>query len=325
MATWSAAPRNATASNGRASAKPWSTPTSPPPKPCVRSGKIPVDFDNTENLYIEGDNLEVLKILQESYLGKVKMIYIDPPYNTGKDFVYKDNFTQDSDEYKEESGQTDEYNRRLVSNPDTSGRYHSDWLSMMYPRLKLARNLLTEDGVILFQLMTMKSNLTKLCDEILGEKFCSNNCVDNGKSKNDASSSQRSHKIFQRIRLSGKRLSWRLEKKGIQKYDKPNLLEDGEAEVKSERALKTVSTASGRFETKLPLFLGGLSRGTSPITYRAPGGGGRNGTPSRNRQSCKTPSRGWDFKPSLCSGLFGRQDLLQRQMAFLGKIISQRT
>ena len=107
-----------------------------------------VDFNNTENLYIEGDNLEVLKILQESYLGKIKMIYIDPPYNTGKDFVYKDNFTQDSDEYKEESGQTDEYNRRLVSNPDTSGRYHSDWLSMMYPRLKLARNLLTEDGVI---------------------------------------------------------------------------------------------------------------------------------------------------------------------------------
>ena len=85
------------------------------------------------------------------------MIYIDPPYNTGKDFVYKDNFTQDSDEYKEESGQTDEYNRRLVSNPDTSGRYHSDWLSMMYPRLKLARNLLTEDGVIFMSIDDMSS------------------------------------------------------------------------------------------------------------------------------------------------------------------------
>ena len=129
-----------------------------------------VDFDNTENLYIEGDNLEVLKILQESYLGKIKMIYIDPPYNTGKDFVYKDNFTQDSEEYKEESGQTDEYNRRLVSNPDTSGRYHSDWLSMMYPRLKLARNLLTKDGVIFISIDDNEvDNLRKLCDEIFGE------------------------------------------------------------------------------------------------------------------------------------------------------------
>ena len=128
-----------------------------------------VDFDNTENLYIEGDNLEVLKILQESYLGKIKMIYIDPPYNTGKDFVYKDNFTQDSEEYKEESGQTDEYNRRLVSNPDTSGRYHSDWLSMMYPRLKLARNLLTEDGVICISIDDSEiDNLKKLCAEIFG-------------------------------------------------------------------------------------------------------------------------------------------------------------
>ena len=129
-----------------------------------------VDFDNTENLYIEGDNLEVLKILQESYLGKIKMIYIDPPYNTGKDFVYKDNFTQDSKEYKEESGQTDEYNRRLVSNPETSGRYHSDWLSMMYPRLKLARNLLTEDGVMFVSIDEHEfQNLKRLLETLYGE------------------------------------------------------------------------------------------------------------------------------------------------------------
>jgi adenine-specific DNA-methyltransferase len=129
-----------------------------------------VDFDTTENLYIEGDNLEVLKLLQESYLGKIKMIYIDPPYNTGKDFVYKDNFTQDSEEYKEESGQKDEYNQRLQSNPDTSGRYHSDWLSMMYPRLKLARNLLTDDGVIFISIDENEvCNLEKLCIEIFGE------------------------------------------------------------------------------------------------------------------------------------------------------------
>lgn len=130
-----------------------------------------VDFDNTENLYIEGDNLEVLKLLQESYLGKIKMIYIDPPYNTGKDFVYKDNFTGDTAEHKLESGFTDEYNNRLIANPDTSGRYHSDWLSMMYPRLKLARNLLTDDGVIFISIDDNElTNLCKVCDEIFGEQ-----------------------------------------------------------------------------------------------------------------------------------------------------------
>ncbi len=129
-----------------------------------------VDFDNTENLYIEGDNLEVLKLLQESYLGKVKMIYIDPPYNTGKDFVYKDNFTEDSNEHQEESGQKDDYGRRLVANPETGGRFHSDWLSMMYPRLKLARNLLTDDGIIFISIgQNELSNLVQLTDMIFGE------------------------------------------------------------------------------------------------------------------------------------------------------------
>jgi adenine-specific DNA-methyltransferase len=129
-----------------------------------------VDFDNTENLYIEGDNLDVLKLLQESYLGKIKMIYIDPPYNTGKDFVYKDNFAKDTEEELVESGQKDEYNQRLVANPETSGRYHSDWLSMMYPRLKLARNLLKEDGVIFISIDDNEiHNLRKVCDEIFGE------------------------------------------------------------------------------------------------------------------------------------------------------------
>ncbi|PQJ82696.1 site-specific DNA-methyltransferase [Polaribacter glomeratus] len=128
-----------------------------------------VDFDTTENMYIEGDNLEVLKILQESYLGKIKMIYIDPPYNTGKDFVYKDNFTQDSKEYKEETDQIDKYGNRLVANPESAGRYHSDWLTMMYPRLKLARNLLTDDGVIFISIGEQEvHNLRKVSDEIFG-------------------------------------------------------------------------------------------------------------------------------------------------------------
>ena len=129
-----------------------------------------VDFDNTENLYIEGDNLEVLKLLQESYFGKVKMIYIDPPYNTGNDFVYRDNFTTDRETELFESGQIDELNQRLVANPETSGRYHSDWLTMMYPRLKLARNLLTDDGVIFISINDKEiASLKKICEEVFGE------------------------------------------------------------------------------------------------------------------------------------------------------------
>src|SRR5690606_30074736 len=107
-----------------------------------------VDWDTTQNLFIEGDNLEVLKLLQKSYSDKVKMIYIDPPYNTGKDFVYKDNYKDNLSHYLELTGQTDESGRRLSTNTESDGRYHSNWLNMMYPRLMLARNLLTEDGVI---------------------------------------------------------------------------------------------------------------------------------------------------------------------------------
>ncbi|HHU69742.1 MAG TPA: site-specific DNA-methyltransferase, partial [Thermoanaerobacterales bacterium] len=130
-----------------------------------------VSWEDTENLYIEGDNLEVLKLLQESYLNKIKCIYIDPPYNTGKDFIYKDNFTQDKDEYAEESGQVDEYGNRLFQNTEYNGRFHSDWLTMMYPRLKLARNLLSEDGVIFVSIDDNEvHNLRKICDEIFGER-----------------------------------------------------------------------------------------------------------------------------------------------------------
>jgi adenine-specific DNA-methyltransferase len=144
-----------------------------------------VNFDTTENMFIEGDNLEVLKILQESYLGKIKMIYIDPPYNTGKDFVYKDNFTQDSTEFKEETDQIDEYGNRLVANPDTAGRYHSNWLSMMYPRLKLARNLLTDDGVIFISIAEEEvDNLKKISNEVFGEANFRNSFITRRHDKN---------------------------------------------------------------------------------------------------------------------------------------------
>lgn len=128
-----------------------------------------VDFDNTENLYIEGDNLDVLKLLQETYLGKVKMIYIDPPYNTGNDFVYNDDFAQTADEYMAGSGQYDAEGNRLVKNLDSNGRFHTDWLNMIYPRLKIAKNLLTEDGAIFISIDENEVNtLKQICDEIFG-------------------------------------------------------------------------------------------------------------------------------------------------------------
>lgn len=135
-------------------------------RPCVAESK---DWDNTENLYIEGDNLEVLKLLQESYLGKVKMIYIDPPYNTGNDFIYADDFKMESEEWKVESGEWSEEGDRLFKNTDTNGRFHSDWCSMIYSRLLLARNLLTDDGVIFISIDdNEQENLKKICDEVFG-------------------------------------------------------------------------------------------------------------------------------------------------------------
>lgn len=135
-------------------------------RPCREES---VNFDNTENLYIEGDNLEVLKLLQETYLGKVKMIYIDPPYNTGNDFVYEDDFSENINEYLENSGQYDEEGNRLVQNTESNGRFHTDWLNMIYPRLKLAKDLLSDDGVIFISIDDNEvGNLRKICDEIFG-------------------------------------------------------------------------------------------------------------------------------------------------------------
>lgn len=138
-------------------------------KPYCSSGSV--DFDNTENLYIEGNNLEVLKLLQETYLGKIKMIYIDPPYNTGNDFVYADDFAQNIEEYLENSGQYDEDGNRLVKNLDRNGRFHTDWLNMIYTRLKLAKDLLSDEGVMLIHIDDNEfENITKVGNEIFGEQ-----------------------------------------------------------------------------------------------------------------------------------------------------------
>lgn len=136
-------------------------------RPCEEES---VDFENTKNLYIEGDNLDVLKLLQETYLNKVKMIYIDPPYNTGNDFIYEDNFAEDTESFLQRSNQKDEAGNRLVANTEANGRFHSDWLSMMYPRLKLARNLLSEDGLLFVSIDNIEVvSLRKICDEVFGE------------------------------------------------------------------------------------------------------------------------------------------------------------
>ena len=135
-------------------------------RPCREDS---IDFDNTQNLYIEGDNLDVLKCLKETYLHKVKMIYIDPPYNTGNDFVYEDDFAQSSEEYLANSGQFDEQGNRMFTNAESNGRFHTDWLNMIYPRLKVARDLLTDDGVIFISIDdNEEKNLRNICDEIFG-------------------------------------------------------------------------------------------------------------------------------------------------------------
>lgn len=137
-------------------------------RPCREES---VDFDATQNLFIEGDNLDALKLLQETYLNKVKMIYIDPPYNTGNDFIYEDDFSEDTDSYLTRSNQEDELGGRLVANTEANGRLHSDWLTMLYPRLKLARNLLREDGVVFISIDDHEvDNLRKVCSEIFGDE-----------------------------------------------------------------------------------------------------------------------------------------------------------
>ena len=137
-------------------------------RPCREES---VDFDNTENLYIEGDNLDVLKLLQETYLGKIKMIYIDPPYNTGNDFVYNDDFAESADEYLANSGQFDDEGNRLVANTESNGRYHTDWLNMVYTRIKLAKDLLSDDGIIFISIDDCEiDNLRKISNEVFGEQ-----------------------------------------------------------------------------------------------------------------------------------------------------------
>ena len=178
-----------------------------------------VDFDTTKNLFIEGDNLDALKLLQEAYLGKVKLVYIDPPYNTGKDFIYKDDFRSDVDDYMQQSNQADTEGGRLVANTEANGRFHSDWLSMIYPRLKLARNLLRDDGAILISIDDNEAdNLRKVCDEVFGEENFVGQVVWQRSKKGDSKLIAKVHEyILCYVRDKGAVLangSWRRPKEG---------------------------------------------------------------------------------------------------------------
>ena len=187
-------------------------------RPCPEES---VNWDSTENLYIEGDNLEVLKLLQESYLGKVKMIYIDPPYNTGHDFIYNDDFVMTSEEYASEGGGIDQIGNRMIKNTDTNGRFHSDWCSMMYSRLMLARRFLTEDGAIFISIDENEVNSLKaICDELFGSSNFIAEIVWSGGRKNDSKYISVSHEYilcyFKDIQyIKDHKIIWREKKQGL--------------------------------------------------------------------------------------------------------------
>lgn len=217
-----------------------------------------VNRETTENLYLEGDNFEILKILQESYLGKIKMIYIDPPYNTGKDFVYKDNFNVSKDEYEEEIGAKDEEGGKLFKNSDTNGRYHSDWLSMMYSRLTVARDLLKDDGVIFMSIDDNEvHNLRKIADEIFGEEnFIANIIRNTNSSKNQSLFVSVSHeycliytKNIETLKIKHYEIKWKVAKNNIDEYLKKvkQLQSEGMSLTEISEELKTL--------TKYPRFM----------------------------------------------------------------------
>ena len=267
------------------------------------------DWDSTGNIFIEGDNLEVLKLLQKSYSNKIKMIYIDPPYNTGKDFVYKDNYKDNLNNYLELSGQKDEEGKKLSTNTDSDGRYHSNWLNMMYPRLKLARNLMTDDGVIFISIDdNEQSNLKKLCDEIFGEENFVSNIVWEGGRNNDSKYISISHEYilcyFKNLNLiKEKKIFWREKKEGLDKiYSKVKELVIS-SENNFEEATKLLKLWYKNMDQSNPIYKQShYSQIDEKGVFYAdniswPGGGGPKYDvlhPITNKP-VKIPSRGWLF------------------------------
>ena len=281
-------------------------PTTDTLRPCREES---VDFDNTQNLYIEGDNLEVLKLLRENYLGKVRMIYIDPPYNTGGDFVYNDDFSQAASDYVHNSGQEDEEGKRLVLNTEGNGRFHTDWLNMMYPRLKVAKDLLSEDGVIFISIDDNEvENLRKSCDEIFGEHNFVGQFIWRGGRRNLAKYISTSHEYMLCFAknlnyISDAKISWNEKKKGLDEiYKKVEelLIETNNNYVLASEKLKqwyrslpddNPSKDSSHYswiDKKGVYFASDISRGG--------GGGPRWDIVNPNTGNIvQTPSRGWSY------------------------------
>lgn len=258
---------------------------------------------NSENLYIEGDNLDALKLLQETYLGKVKIIYIDPPYNTGNDFVYHDNFSQDINEYSENSGQTDEDNNQLVQNTESNGRFHTDWLNMLYPRLRIAKDLLTTDGVIFISIDDCEyKNLIKVCDEIFNENnFIASFIVASNSSKNNSKLVSISHEYILCYGKDKNSISdnWKVKKNGVDEFKRraKQLVDRGLSKEEIHQELLelvkyprfyeldhyTYADERGIYQTNDP---GGVPNGNHtteiihPVTHKP----------------CAKPSGGWRFK-----------------------------
>lgn len=276
-------------------------------RPCVAESK---DWDTTENLYIEGDNLEVLKLLQESYLGKVKMIYIDPPYNTGNDFIYADDFMRSQEEENEQMGMYDEDENRLFKNTDTNGRFHSDWCSMIYSRLMLARNLLTDDGVIFISIDDGEvENLRKICDEVLGVSNFVACLVYDKNRKNDAKYFSVGHEYMLVYFKSAQyiyehRIIFREAKEGVEEVksefqrlrelynDDWDAVNDGLKKLYASWPKDDARKSLARF-TKVDEY--GPYRDDGNISW--PGGGGPRYDVIHpvTGKPCKVPSRGWVY------------------------------
>ena len=271
-----------------------------------------VDFDTTKNLFIEGDNLDALKLLQETYLNKVKMIYIDPPYNTGSDLVYDDEFNADSSEYFAKSNQRDEAGNRLVANTESNGRFHSDWLSMMYPRLKLARTLLKDDGVIFISIDDNEiDNLKKLCGEVFGESnFVATMVWEKGR-KNDAKLISVGHEyvvVFAKSLelLRTQKTMWREEKPGAreiwEKYvelrsehgESENLIESG---LQDWFASLSKSHPSKKWSRYKRIDANGPWRDRD-ISWPGDGGPRYDVIHPKTNKPCKVPESGWRFEES---------------------------
>ena len=297
-----------------------------------------VDFDTTENLYIEGDNLDVLKLLQETYLGKVKMIYIDPPYNTGNDFVYNDDFAESSEEYLANSGQYDEQGNRLVQNTENNGRFHTDWLNMIYPRLKIAKDLLTDDGVIFISIDDNEvHNLRKICDELFNEcNLIAEFAVASNSTKNNSKYVSVSHEYIVCYAKNKASLTeeWKVKKNNVDEYYSRamSLVKTGLSQEEIHQELLalvkyprfydldhyTYADEKGIYQTDNP---GGVSNGnTESILYHP-----------ITKKPCPIPNGGWRYKPSEIERLvkenlfaYGEDEsIIPRVKRYLGDYIYQ--